>query len=101
MLPYQFLIRNYHFYFKSSNPVPKSLSVHCVVVVVVFVVVGEVAAIVEAAVCRSSRRMVSFPEASQKVFKVNFAYQEHLQTPPSCGAQGHSVKPPKRNSARG
>ena len=100
MLPYQFLIRINHF-LKFQSRIHYRCQSSCVVVVVVFVVVGAVAAVVEAAVCRSSRRMVSYPEASQKVFKVNFAYQEHLQTLPSCGAQGHSVKPPKRNSARG
>ena len=42
------------------------MSVQCVVVVVV--VVGEVAAIVEAAVLSVLRKVVSCPKASQKVF---------------------------------
>ena len=39
--------------------------------------------------------------SSRKRIHKTVAYQEHLQTPPSRGARGHSVKPLARNSARG
>ena len=86
MWPYHSLIKFVSYF---SISVVQIVVSPCVVVVVV----EEVVEVAERAFLSFLRRVVSFPKSSQKRVQSNFAYQEHLQTAPSRGARGHTVKP--------